>query len=267
MDDPELDRLLDGARNDLPSSTELAHLRERLGLPRPSPPASPTSGPWAWGAVAIGLAAALFAVTRPAPSPIVPPRADAVPAAAPAAPAAVPGAAEPTGALSPIVEASPIEASPIEARSIEASPIEGSPIEGSPIEGSPIEASPIEASRIEPSPIESARPGAAASRVREASLPGTAEPAESAPSEAALVAHAAAALRRRAYADARATLSEARERYPSSLLEEERSSLEVELAIAQDPSRGVAALARFRSAFPESAHAARLDRLLHAASE
>ena len=262
MDDPELDRLLDGARNDLPSSTELAHLRERLGLPRPSPPASPTSGPWAWGAVAIGLAAALFAVTRPAPSPIVPPRADAVPAAAPAAPAAVPGAAEPTGALSPIVEASPIEASPIEARSIEARPIEGSPIEGSPIEPSPIEPSPNE-----PSPIESARPGAAASRVREASLPGTAEPAESAPSEAALVAHAAAALRRRAYADARATLSEARERYPSSLLEEERSSLEVELAIAEDPTRGVAALARFRSAFPESAHAARLDRLLHAASE
>ena len=257
MDDPELDRLLDGARNDLPSSTELAHLRERLGLPRPSPPASPTSGPWAWGAVAIGLAAALFAVTRPAPPPIVPPRADAVPAAAPAAPAAVPGAAEPTGALSPIVEASPIEASPIEA-----SPIEGRSIEASPIEGSPIEGSPNE-----PSPIESARPGAAASRVREASLPGTAEPAESAPSEAALVAHAAAALRRRAYADARATLSEARERYPSSLLEEERSSLEVELAIAEDPTRGVAALARFRSAFPESAHAARLDRLLHAASE
>lgn len=247
MDDPELDRLLDGARNDLPSSTELAHLRERLGLPRPSPPASPTSGPWAWGAVAIGLAAALFAVTRPAPPPIVPPRADVVPAAAPAAPAAVPGAAEPTGALSPIVEASPIEASPIEASSIEPSPSEPSP--------------------NEPSPIESARPGAAASRVREASLPGTAEPAESAPSEAALVAHAAAALRRRAYADARATLSEARERYPSSLLEEERSSLEVELAIAEDPTRGVAALARFRSAFPESAHAARLDRLLHAASE
>jgi hypothetical protein len=247
VDDPELDRLLDGARNDLPSSTELAHLRERLGLPRPSPPASPTSGPWAWGAVAIGLAAALFAVTRPAPPPIVPPRADVVPAAAPAAPAAVPGAAEPTGALSPIVEASPIEASPIEASSIEPSPSEPSP--------------------NEPSPIESARPGAAASRVREASLPGTAEPAESAPSEAALVAHAAAALRRRAYADARATLSEARERYPSSLLEEERSSLEVELAIAEDPTRGVAALARFRSAFPESAHAARLDRLLHAASE
>ena len=262
MDDPELDRLLDGARNDLPSSTELAHLRERLGLPRPSPPASPTSGPWAWGAVAIGLAAALFAVTRPAPSPIVPPRADAVPAAAPAAPAAVPGAAEPTGALSPIVEARSIEGRSIEGRSIEASPIEASPIEASPIEPSPIEPSPNE-----PSPIESARPGAAASRVREASLPGTAEPAESAPSEAALVAHAAAALRRRAYADARATLSEARERYPSSLLEEERSSLEVELAIAEDPTRGVAALARFRSAFPESAHAARLDRLLHAASE
>jgi hypothetical protein len=132
VDDPELDRLLDGARNDLPSSTELAHLRERLGLPRPSPPASPTSGPWAWGAVAIGLAAALFAVTRPAPPPIVPPRADVVPAAAPAAPAAVPGAAEPTGALSPIVEASPIEASPIEASSIEPQPERAQPERAQP---------------------------------------------------------------------------------------------------------------------------------------
>lgn len=92
-------------------------------------------------------------------------------------------------------------------------------------------------------------------------------PADPPPSEATLVARAAAALRRGATTEARAALREAGERYPEGLLREERASLEVQLTLADDPAAGEAALARFRGAFPGSGHTARLERLLRAASE
>ena len=127
---PELKKLLEDARRDVPSLERLDRVRARLGLsadPAPAPtPAPPTLGPRAWGALAggVGLVAlvALWLLYAPPPSrPSSPAPASAVTptteVTTPTAPALDAEATAPPGApagavvLSPPLAPEPDEAS------------------------------------------------------------------------------------------------------------------------------------------------------------